>query len=226
MLSLYQTCVFILFSVAVAASNAQSPTLGDSPTGAPFAQADSPQDSPPEPAAPPAATDEAAAEDPVPDAPTADELQNAKAAESNQAAGNPDAEPANKEAPGQLSVKPLKIEPLEPAPTATAPEEAPTMSVDTARDNVILDDRKPYLGIIGGSRTARVIRVKERTAAALAGFHVDDVILAVDAKPVRGFDEFLAEVEKRLPGDSIDVVVQRGKQRISLFVILGAKVVR
>lgn len=86
----------------------------------------------------------------------------------------------------------------------------------------------PLLGVRGeptddGSPGAQLVEITPDTAAARAGLQVGDVVTAIDGEDVRSFDELAAQIGTYLPGDDVDLQVERGGSEISVTVTLGAR---
>jgi S1-C subfamily serine protease len=120
--------------------------------------------------------------------------------------------------------------------------------VDEARrlvPRLIRDGRiiRPVLGISGAPDEFRqalglppgvpVIDVDRGGPADRAGFRpfqrardggliVGDLIVAIDGQPIGSNDDLLSELERRRPGETINVTVMRGNQRIERKVVLGS----
>lgn len=248
LIAISTSCCVISCVADASAASPQSPTIGDAGESAPLAQQQGEGADPKETEQ--AASESAGVADTVPDIPTPEELEQAKAATTAEKGG---AKPSPVEPPpASLDSPALKIEsapvdapqPRSTEPTSSrnpvnaklaSPEEtatqgAPVEPANRAAKGIvkspIVDARRPYLGVVCGSQSATVLRVKERTAASLAGFEVGDVLLKVNGQPVAGFEQFLAVVNQNRPGDTLDVEVQRGEGTTELFVILGAKSVK
>ena len=61
-------------------------------------------------------------------------------------------------------------------------------------------------------------------AADLAGMQPGDRIVAVDGEPVETYEEFVVLVRSQRPGDQVALTVERGDERLTLEVTLGATV--
>ena len=221
-------------------SFAQAPTIGETPHGSDLvrestetSQLSSGQI---EPDAQENGDDNVPDED-VPKPPTPEELEQAIAASGP--AANPDGSTTPGSSPSEsasgidssvISVDKFNIPPddatkdseVEPKPTPPTPS-ATTSAVAARPSSGTKSQRRPYLGLVAGSRSATVTKVRDRTAASLAGFAVGDVLVQVNDTPVESFEQFLQVIARHLPGDAIDVVVRRDERPQKLFVILGVK---
>jgi len=50
-----------------------------------------------------------------------------------------------------------------------------------------------------------------------------DVIVSIDGKPIRGTDDYLAEMDSHKPGEQVDVVCERNGERRTVKVTLGVE---
>lgn len=85
-----------------------------------------------------------------------------------------------------------------------------------------------YLGVgladrTDGGRGAVITEVQDGTPAADAGVRRGDVVIAVDGSPIDGSLGLIAAVRDRSPGDSIEIVVLRGGDRIDLTAVLETR---
>jgi serine protease Do len=96
-------------------------------------------------------------------------------------------------------------------PKATKPKEKPI--------------ERPYLGIQGDpdSTAPRVTSVAVGSPAEKAGLKVNDLILSVDGKPVKTFEEVIEVVTSKRPGEKVTLEVQRGEQKLKAQATLGRR---
>jgi S1-C subfamily serine protease len=85
-----------------------------------------------------------------------------------------------------------------------------------------------YLGVsLGEIQTGRagalIAEVTEGSAADQAGLQVDDIVVSIDGAPVQGGGDLAAQVVAHQPGDTVDLVVIRDGQEITLPVTLGQR---
>ena len=73
-----------------------------------------------------------------------------------------------------------------------------------------------------GDAGALIQSVSDGTAAAAAGLEVGDLIIAVDGDPVRDSGDLRAEVITRAPGTTVELLVMRGDQQLTITAVLGA----
>jgi S1-C subfamily serine protease len=72
-----------------------------------------------------------------------------------------------------------------------------------------------YLGISRGNDTAfgsagaLVTRVEPGSPAERAGLRVGDVVIEIDGDAIRSFDELVAQIRARTPGDKVELTVRR-----------------
>ena len=64
-------------------------------------------------------------------------------------------------------------------------------------------------------------RISPSLPADLAGIKDGDVVIEFDKIPIRTNDEFLARVKRALPYSTVDVVVMRGEQKLTIPVKVG-----
>jgi S1-C subfamily serine protease len=85
-----------------------------------------------------------------------------------------------------------------------------------------------YLGVelvprSDGGRGAVINLVTPGSPAAAAGIRVGDVVIAADRSPVDGQAAFVAAIRDKSPGDSIDIVVLRDGERLTLTAVLAER---
>lgn len=93
----------------------------------------------------------------------------------------------------------------------------------------------PYLGVRGGTLTERLAKqlgrkfVKgayiaqvEEGSARKGGMMRDDVVTAIDSKPVETFEELMLTVRAKKVGDKVKLVVDRDGKKVDLEITLGA----
>jgi S1-C subfamily serine protease len=80
-------------------------------------------------------------------------------------------------------------------------------------------EKAEYLGL-SGAKGAYVLSVEKETPAEKAGLQRDDVILAVDGKPVANQEELVNEISSRRPGDKVTLSVWRDRKEIKVDVSL------
>lgn len=85
-----------------------------------------------------------------------------------------------------------------------------------------------YLGVelvprSDGGRGAVINLVTPDSPAAAAGIRAGDVVIAADRSPVDGQAAFVAAIRDKSPGDSIDIVVLRGGERLTLTAVLAER---
>lgn len=85
-----------------------------------------------------------------------------------------------------------------------------------------------YLGVelvprSDGGRGAVINLVTPGSPAAAAGIQAGDVVIAADRSPVDGQAAFVAAIRDKSPGDSIDIVVLRDGERLTLTAVLAER---
>ena len=82
-----------------------------------------------------------------------------------------------------------------------------------------------FLGVQGTSvkEGAKLTRITPDGPAAKAGLLVDDVITAIDKKPLKNYDDLLARLLERKPGDKLSLTLLRNKEKAHLTAVLGTR---
>lgn len=85
-----------------------------------------------------------------------------------------------------------------------------------------------YLGVelvqrADGGRGAVINTVSPGSPASLAGIQAGDIVIAADGSPVDGQAAFVAAIRDKSPGDSIDIIVLRDGQRLTLTAVLAER---
>lgn len=86
-----------------------------------------------------------------------------------------------------------------------------------------------YLGISSGNDTtfgqagALVTRVEPASPADKGGLQVGDVVIEIDGDAIRSFDELVAQVRSRKPGDTVELTVLRDDKTTNIKVTLSKK---
>jgi S1-C subfamily serine protease len=83
-----------------------------------------------------------------------------------------------------------------------------------------------FLGVSGenvqsGRAGAVIIEVTPGSGADEAGIEVDDLIVSIDGVPVQGIADLASQVRSHRPGDTVDVVLVRDGQEMTVSVTLG-----
>jgi S1-C subfamily serine protease len=73
------------------------------------------------------------------------------------------------------------------------------------------------LDVDGG---AMIGRVADGSPAAKAGIHANDVVIAVDGKPLLSMGELVVSLRSHRPGDVVTLTVLRGRDRKTMRVTL------
>jgi S1-C subfamily serine protease len=90
---------------------------------------------------------------------------------------------------------------------------------------------RAWLGVAGpqtrsrtpGPEGALIRQVLPGTPAASGGLQPGDVIVALDGAPIRSWDDLLAAVGDRRPGQVVRLAILRGGQRLEITVTLGVR---
>jgi len=86
-----------------------------------------------------------------------------------------------------------------------------------------------FLGVRGenvnteGQAGSVVTEVTAGSAAELAGIQLDDVVIALDGVPILGFDDLIAQVRAHRPGETIEMLIIRNGEEITVDVTLGVR---
>lgn len=83
--------------------------------------------------------------------------------------------------------------------------------------------RRPFLGVTTARDGTRVTEVARGGPAARAGVREGDVVVSVDGRRVRSSDDVAQAVQRREPGDRVEVVVRRDEREVELRARLGTR---
>ena len=83
-----------------------------------------------------------------------------------------------------------------------------------------------FLGVLGddpaeAKNGALVVDVRQDSPAEEAGIKKGDVLLSIDGVEVPGMTEFAAEVRKHVPGERVEIVLQREEAKLTVTATLG-----
>jgi S1-C subfamily serine protease len=84
-----------------------------------------------------------------------------------------------------------------------------------------------FLGVRGenvnteGQAGSVITKVTAGSAAELAGIQLDDVVIGFDGVPILGFEDLIAQVRAHRPGETIEVLIIRNGEELTLDVTLG-----
>jgi regulator of sigma E protease len=70
-------------------------------------------------------------------------------------------------------------------------------------------------------QTGRIGQVGEGTAAQVAGIVAGDRVIDVSGTAIESFDDLVADIARRSPGDRVNITVERGGERLVLNAVLG-----
>ena len=89
------------------------------------------------------------------------------------------------------------------------------------------NDSMTWLGVhvrsFSGREGTLVMRVFPGTAAERAGLQAGDVLTAVSGQPLRGADDLVLAIRQRVPGQIIDMSLERNGQPMNLQARLGRR---
>lgn len=137
-----------------------------------------------------------------------------------------------------LQVEGLKARPLEFAPAANLelgsflalarPDgQAGGLGVVSVLPRSLRESDRAFLGVIMDTDFegpgVRLERVEEGTGAAEARLRPADVVLAVNGKPTNGNFELSSALQKKEPGDTVTLTIQRGAAKSKVEVTLGGR---
>ena len=86
-----------------------------------------------------------------------------------------------------------------------------------------------FLGVTGaaavesGQAGALITLVTPASAAEEAGIKVDDVVISFDSAPIRGIDDLAAQVRLHRPGDTVEIVLLRDGEEMTVTATLGVR---
>jgi putative serine protease PepD len=86
--------------------------------------------------------------------------------------------------------------------------------------------RHPYLGVqLSGASAggAQVVAMTTNAPAVKAGVKINDLITAIDGKPVTSTDQFIATIDTYSPGNVVTLTIKRGANTITIKVALGVR---
>jgi len=84
---------------------------------------------------------------------------------------------------------------------------------------------EPYLGfqLEAEGKECRVLRVAPDSPAARAGLQVDDVVLRFGDQKIDTVDTLASQIKKKKPGDKISLEIRRGKDVLTLNLVVGKR---
>ena len=91
----------------------------------------------------------------------------------------------------------------------------------------------PWLGVqyesaeryfrVSGAQGIVIVNVLEGQPAEKAGLKEGDYVIAIDRKPIRGTQDFMAKVQQLQPGQQITLTVRRGGTQLQIPLIVGER---
>jgi S1-C subfamily serine protease len=108
----------------------------------------------------------------------------------------------------------------------------PAAIVTAYADSIVSGEpvKTAFLGVLGddveteGQAGAVITQVTEGSAAATAGIEVGDVVISFDGVPVLGWTDLIAQVRAHRPGETIEVLLIRDGEDLTITVTLGERV--
>jgi serine protease Do len=84
---------------------------------------------------------------------------------------------------------------------------------------------EPFLGVEGDreAKECRLLSIFPGSGAEKAGLKVNDVVTRFGDKRISNYDELVAEIGRRKPGDEVTVEVQRGDQVVTVRAVIGKR---
>lgn len=97
--------------------------------------------------------------------------------------------------------------------------------VDSAKIGLGTPPPPTYLGVRGNNAEegARLTQVVPEGPAAKSGLKNGDIVTAINKKPIKNYQELLARVSERKPGDVLEFTILRDKEKKDLEVTLGKR---
>jgi S1-C subfamily serine protease len=86
-----------------------------------------------------------------------------------------------------------------------------------------------FLGVRGenvnteGQAGSVITEVTAGSAAELAGIQLDDVVIGFDGVPILGFEDLIAQVRAHRPGETIEMLILRNGEELTVDVTLGVR---
>ena len=101
----------------------------------------------------------------------------------------------------------------------------------TYADAIVSDEpiETAFLGVQGddvnteGQAGALITRVVDDSAAAEAGIQTDDVVIGLEGIPIFGWRDLVAQVRTHQPGDTVEVLILRDGEEITIDITLGVR---
>jgi serine protease Do len=86
-------------------------------------------------------------------------------------------------------------------------------------------DAEPFLGVQGDTDASecRLIRILPGSPAEKAGLKENDVVTRFGTKVINNYDELVAQIARRRPGDEVTLDVLRGEDSVTVRVVIGKR---
>lgn len=110
----------------------------------------------------------------------------------------------------------------DPGGIATPIDYAMAIATDLIHEGRV---RHPWLGVEGRRDNGEpiIVRVFPGSPAETAGLLPDDVIVAVDGRPMPSMAAFVTTIRSLRPGDEVTITYRRGGERVDALVVLGER---
>jgi photosystem II stability/assembly factor-like uncharacterized protein len=94
--------------------------------------------------------------------------------------------------------------------------------VDSARIGMGPPPNPVYAGIVGGDAEggAKLSRITKDGPADRSGLKEGDLIVAIDKKPIKNYDDLLKAIQARKPGDKLPLSIKRDKETLEITLLL------
>jgi serine protease Do len=86
-------------------------------------------------------------------------------------------------------------------------------------------DPEPFLGVQGDpeAKECRLLRILPGSPAEKAGLRENDVVTRFGRKSISDYEDLVAQIQKRKPGDEVTLEVQRGDESVIVRVVIGKR---
>jgi serine protease Do len=83
----------------------------------------------------------------------------------------------------------------------------------------------PFLGVEGDlqDKECRIRQVIEGSPAEQAGLKAGDIVVKFDGREVASYEDLVAQIQKKKPGDAVSLEVRRGEESLTLKAVIGRR---